>query len=173
MSREAHVRFWEGAGARLPRATRLPDGISRPGRSPRRHRRLSGEGLQPKTSALGARLSASGRVRARAPDSKQGGRCAASFLMSFLRHGEISPFDEGVIPEDHAPAHRTDEFPAGYSLAGCSPALPASASPAGRHLAGTALRCTIEFQRTAGSVLTACLSPGDHPTPVTSGRVRE
>src|SRR3989442_12482265 len=30
-----------------------------------------------------------------------------------------------------APAHHSDEFPAGYSLAGCSPALPASASPAG------------------------------------------
>src|SRR5678815_1418941 len=30
-----------------------------------------------------------------------------------------------------APAHRSDEFPAGYSLTGCSPAWPASASPAG------------------------------------------
>ena len=29
-----------------------------------------------------------------------------------------------------APAHRLNEFPAGYSLAGCSPAEPASASPA-------------------------------------------
>ena len=28
-----------------------------------------------------------------------------------------------------APAHRLDKFPAGYSLAGCSPAEPASASP--------------------------------------------
>src|SRR5258708_31764887 len=28
------------------------------------------------------------------------------------------------------PAHRLDEFPAGYSLAVCSPASPASASPA-------------------------------------------
>jgi hypothetical protein len=30
-------------------------------------------------------------------------------------------------------SHRLDEFAAGYSLAGCSPALPASASPAGLH----------------------------------------
>jgi hypothetical protein len=29
------------------------------------------------------------------------------------------------------PAHHSDEFPAGYSLTGCSPALPAAASPAG------------------------------------------
>jgi len=29
-----------------------------------------------------------------------------------------------------ASAHLSDEFPAGYSLTGCSPALPASASPA-------------------------------------------
>ena len=56
--------------------------------------------------------------------------------MSFLRHGEIYPCDvgdygEGAIPSDHALAHRNDEFPAGYSSAGCSPAVPASASPAG------------------------------------------
>jgi hypothetical protein len=30
-----------------------------------------------------------------------------------------------------APPHRLDEFPAGYSLTGCSPALPVSASPVG------------------------------------------
>src|ERR1022692_5041891 len=60
--------------------------------------------------------------------------------MSFLRHGEIYHFDdgassEGVIPADHALApHRNDEFPAGYSSAGCSPAAPASASPAGASL---------------------------------------
>ena len=55
--------------------------------------------------------------------------------MSFLRHGEIYHCDEGqggggAIPQDHTPAHRNDEFPAGYSSAGCSPAEPASASPA-------------------------------------------
>jgi len=49
------------------------------------------------------------------------------FPMRFLRHEEIYPFDEGAIPQDHALPHRTDEFPAGYSSADCSPALPASA----------------------------------------------
>jgi hypothetical protein len=43
---------------------------------------------------------------------------------------------EGAIPADHAPAHRNDESPAGYSSAGCSPAVPASASPAGAILLG-------------------------------------
>jgi hypothetical protein len=50
--------------------------------------------------------------------------------MSFFRHGEIYHYDEGATPQDHALAHRNDEFPAGYSSAGCSPAVPASASPA-------------------------------------------
>ena len=43
--------------------------------------------------------------------------------MSLLRHGEIYPSDGGAIAVDRAPAHRLDEFPAGYSLAGCSPAV--------------------------------------------------
>jgi hypothetical protein len=89
--------------------------------------------------------------------------------MSFLRHGEIYHFDEGEIPQDHALAHRNDEFPAGYSSAGCTPAEPASASPAGSHLAGKPVRGTIEFQRTANSVLTVCLSPGDNPGHPQSG----
>jgi len=57
--------------------------------------------------------------------------------MSLLRHGEIYHFDEsasseGAIPADRALSHpRNDEFPAGYSSVGCSPAVPTSASPAG------------------------------------------
>ena len=51
-------------------------------------------------------------------------------LMSFERHEEIYPNNRGADPKADAPAHRLDEFPAGYSLTGCSPALPASASPA-------------------------------------------
>jgi transposase InsO family protein len=59
--------------------------------------------------------------------------------MSFFRHGEIFRSDEqacptGERPNDRSPAHRPDESPAGYSSAGCSPAEPASASPAERHL---------------------------------------
>jgi len=54
--------------------------------------------------------------------------------MSFLRHREIYPSDGGQAHLGPAPAHRLDEFPAGYSLAGCSPAEPASASPAMRSM---------------------------------------
>ena len=57
--------------------------------------------------------------------------------MSLPRHEEIYRSDgpdlcrSGAQSERlHAPTHRLDEFPAGYSLAGCAPAEPASASPA-------------------------------------------
>src|SRR5438309_1517017 len=93
--------------------------------------------------------------------------------MSFRRHGEIYRSDKKAVRSlpgrpRHCTSrppqpHRLDEFPAGYSLAGCSPAEPASASPAGWHLAGKRLRSTIKFQRTANSVLIVCLSPGDNP----------
>src|SRR5207245_4642124 len=88
-----------------------------------------------------------------AGSTPKGGRCAATFLMSFRRHGEIYRSDEkaaeslpGQPHQTSRPPqpHRLDEFPAGYSLAGCSPAEPASASPAGWHLAGRGLRCTIK-----------------------------
>jgi len=54
--------------------------------------------------------------------------------MSFFRHKEISrsdvdSFESGETAEAASPAHRLDEFPAGYSLAGWSPPEPASASP--------------------------------------------
>jgi putative transposase len=56
--------------------------------------------------------------------------------MSFFRHKEIYRSDvgsrtEGEPAETGSPDHRCDESPAGYSLAGCSPAEPTSASPAG------------------------------------------
>ena len=57
--------------------------------------------------------------------------------MSFFRHQEIYRSDVGRRDERiAAPYHRCDEFPAGYSLAGCSPAEPASASPAKPSLGG-------------------------------------
>jgi transposase InsO family protein len=69
-----------------------------------------------------------------APDFLQGAR------MSFFRHGEIFQSDvktnNGEPALGGSPAHRPDESPAGYSLAGCSPAEPASASPAGGHREG-------------------------------------
>ena len=54
--------------------------------------------------------------------------------MSFFRHREIYRSDgkrKSRKPTGVGfPAHRFDESPAGYSLAGCSPAEPTSASPA-------------------------------------------
>jgi hypothetical protein len=59
--------------------------------------------------------------------------------MSFLRHQETHQPAETWFRKDcemrrarhrsHALAHRIDESPVGYSLAGCSPAEPASVSP--------------------------------------------
>jgi hypothetical protein len=75
--------------------------------------------------------------------------------MSFLRHGEIyRPIQKPERPAlDRPQPHRYDEFPAGYSLAGCAPAEPASASPAVAHSAGNAFRSTIKKQRTANHLL--------------------
>lgn len=56
--------------------------------------------------------------------------------MSFFRHGEIYRSDRPRTTKAEAAwkaalrDHRSDESPAGYSSAGCSPAAPASASPA-------------------------------------------
>ena len=52
-----------------------------------------------------------------------------SASMSFSRHGEIYRWDRETA-KTASPAHPIDESPAGYSLAGCSPAEPDSASPA-------------------------------------------
>ena len=82
--------------------------------------------------------------------------------MSFPRHRKIFPSDGGASLRADASTHRLDEFPAGYSLAGCSPALPASASPTGHHFALKSNCRSSNFQRTAYSVLTVCLSPGGH-----------
>ena len=98
----------------------------------------------------------------RRPGSKQskGGRCAAAFFMSFPRHQEIFPSDGGASPAANAPAHRLDEFPAGYSSAGCSPAEPASASPAGHQYAVMSSCRSRTFHRTVNCVLTVCVSRG-------------
>jgi transposase InsO family protein len=61
--------------------------------------------------------------------------------MSFFRHQEIFQSDggstvQGEPAETGPPDHRLDESPAGYSSAGCSPAEPASASPAEDHCGG-------------------------------------
>jgi hypothetical protein len=86
--------------------------------------------------------------------------------MSFFRHEEIyRPMDVRIVPgrpaHDRPRPHRYDEFPAGYSSAGCAPAEPASASPAEAHLAGIGPGSTIDLQRTANRLLTPCLTQGD------------
>ena len=89
-----------------------------------------------------------------------GGRFAAAFFMSFQRHQEIYPSDGGATALDHAPAHRPDESPVGYSSAGCAPALPASASPTASEYAVKSSCWSTVFQRTANRVLTICVSRG-------------
>jgi putative transposase len=66
------------------------------------------------------------------------GVSSAGATMSFFRHEEIYQSDQGrkrngERPKGRPPTHRSDESPAGYSLASCSPAELASASPAERH----------------------------------------
>src|SRR5436190_8909495 len=58
--------------------------------------------------------------------------------MSFPRHTQIYQSDASFVSgwwrsrlRLRPRSHRLDEFAASYSLAGCTPALPASASPAG------------------------------------------
>ena len=88
--------------------------------------------------------------------------------MSFLRHGEIYRPD-GNGRDVAAPGHRCDEFPAGYSLAGCSPAEPASASPAGFNLSGP-IRRDKRFAPN-GTVSLVSLSQAWGPVHILDGRV--
>jgi hypothetical protein len=87
--------------------------------------------------------------------------------MSFLRHLEIYRSDLIRLVRERRKRrprpHRLDEFPVGYSSADCSPAGSASASPTADHSALKSSCRSILFHRTANSVLTVCLSQGDHP----------
>ena len=86
-------------------------------------------------SALGYRPPEEFEQAAALTEHNLAGSCGAA-SMSFSRHGEIYRWDreqgqkEGEPDRSSSPAHPIDESPAGYSLAGCSPAEPASASPA-------------------------------------------
>ena len=57
-------------------------------------------------------------------------------------------------------AHRLDELSAGYCLAGCSPAAPASAFPAVSEYCNSVARKSTIFQRTVTVPLCRCLSLG-------------
>src|SRR5450432_2225981 len=89
--------------------------------------------------------------------------------MSFERHREIFPSDGGASIAASAPAHRLDEFPAGYSSAGWSPPVPASASPTGYEYAVKSSCRSSSFHRTAYYVLTVCVSPRGKGTNIRSG----
>ena len=91
--------------------------------------------------------------------------------MSFPRHEGIFRSDgrgscrSGARSERlHAPTHRLDEFPTGYSLAGCAPAEPASASPAEQKFTMKAAPQPSFFQRMGKPGLAGCLTVGVHPT---------
>jgi hypothetical protein len=84
---------------------------------------------------LSVGLCAADRVRGATGNAESGGRCAAAFFMSFPRHGEIFRSDVGSSNAGSRSCGLPpaligfDEFPVGYSLAGCPPADPASALP--------------------------------------------
>jgi len=59
-------------------------------------------------------------------------------------------------------AHRLDELSAGYCLAGCSPAAPASAFQAVSEYCNSVARKSTIFQRTVTVSLCRCLSLGVH-----------
>src|SRR5450432_3081831 len=87
--------------------------------------------------------------------------------MSFLRHPQIYPPIWSLICTGDGPLsgfapgpHRLDESAAGYSLAGCAPAEPASASPDEYEYAVQSSYGSRSFHPTANSVLTVCVSPG-------------
>jgi putative transposase len=82
-------------------------------------------------SALGYRSPA--RFEAALPQQSHFQMLAATEEMSFMGHREIYRSDAGQETGEltgNSPSHRSDESPAGYSLASCSPAELASASPA-------------------------------------------
>ena len=100
--------------------------------------------------------------------------------MSFLRHREIYRSDGlGFCKSGaqsgrlHAPTHRFDEYPAGYSLAGCAPAEPASASPAGRQSTMMGALQPSFFQRMGKPCLAGCLTSGVHLGPQTNRQLKQ
>ena len=88
--------------------------------------------------------------------------------MSFLRHGEIYQVEDrfGWRGRNRGPARtsRLDESPVGYSLAGCSPAEPASASPTGATLQQWRGALQPAIRRYHKTTLTRGLTLGAHPS---------
>src|SRR5205814_743980 len=90
--------------------------------------------------------------------------------MSFLRHRESYQVEESWRGRNRglARALRLDESPVGYSLASCSPAEPASASPAGRTLQQWRGALQLAIRCFLFTTLSRGLTLGAHPSPKTS-----
>ena len=86
--------------------------------------------------------------------------------MSFLRHREIYQVEAGWRGRNRGPARafRLDESPVGYSLAGCSPAEPASASPTGGTLHQWRGDPQLLIRRYLFTTLSRGLTLGAHPS---------
>jgi hypothetical protein len=86
--------------------------------------------------------------------------------MSFLRHREIYQVEASWRGRNRGPARalRLDESPVGYSLAGCSPAEPASASPTGGTLQQWRGDLQLAIRRYLFTTLTRGLTLGAHPS---------
>src|SRR5947207_4660481 len=86
--------------------------------------------------------------------------------MSFLRHREIYQVETGGRGRNrgYARTSQLDESPVGYSLAGCSPAEPASASPTGGTLQQWRGALQLAFRCHLFTTLSRGLTLGAHPT---------
>ena len=72
------------------------------------------------------------------------------FMMSFEGMGKSTRMREAPPDNSGASAHRSSEFPAGYSLTRCSPAELVSASPAGVDYAAACVRFRALFDNDKG-----------------------
>src|SRR2546428_10586752 len=86
--------------------------------------------------------------------------------MSFLRHREIYQVETGGRGRNrgYARTSRLDESPVGYSLAGCSPAEPASASPTGGTLQQWCSALQLAIRCYLKTTLSRGLTLGAHPS---------
>ena|SRR5205814_1351756 len=91
--------------------------------------------------------------------------------MSFLRHRESYQVEASWRGRNRGLARtlRLDESPVGYSLAGCSPAEPASASPTGRTLQQWRGALQLAIRCFLFSTLSRGLTLGAHPIPLFTG----
>src|SRR5881398_1772113 len=85
--------------------------------------------------------------------------------MSFLRHREIYQVETRWRGRNRGPARalRLDQSPVGYSLASCSPAEPASASPTGGTLQQWRGPLQLAIRRYLFTTLSRGLTLGAHP----------